>query len=61
MNGEKVFELFVPRDDARPDKISQLKAGRNTILLKIWQNTLGWEFARLTLPDGRPVEFTQKK
>lgn len=64
VNGEKVFELFVPRGmTPDQDKIPvKLKAGRNTILLKIWQNTLGWEFcARLTLPDGRPVEFTQKK
>lgn len=63
VNGEKVFELFVPRGmTPDQDKIPvKLKAGKNTILLKIWQNTLGWEFcARLTLPDGRPVEFAQK-
>lgn len=63
INGEKVHELFVaraivPDQDAIP---IQLKAGGNVILVKIWQNLMGWEFcARLTTPDGKPLAFTQK-
>jgi hypothetical protein len=62
VNGQKVFEHFVarplvPDQDRIPVK---LKAGRNTILMKIWQNTQGWAFcARLTTPDGNPIEFKQ--
>ena len=38
-----------------------LKAGTNSILLKIYQNTQGWEFcARIVTADGRPVPFKQK-
>ncbi len=63
VNGEKVFEHFVARglvvdQDQVPVK---LKAGKNVILMKIWQNTLGWEFCvRMTTPDGQPVSFTQR-
>ena len=62
VNGQKVYERFVPGGlQVDSDRIPvKLKAGRNTILMKIWQNNLGWEFcARLTLPDGRPVIFQQ--
>ncbi len=62
INGQKVFEQFVPRGlTPDQDKVPiHLSAGKNTILLKIWQNTLGWEFcARLTTPDGRPLPFSQ--
>jgi hypothetical protein len=64
INGQQAFELFVARGlQCDQDRIKiKLKAGTNTILLKIWQQTLGWEFcARLTLPDGRPLAFTQPK
>ena len=64
VNGQKVFELFTPRGlQCDQDKIPiKLKAGTNTILLKIWQHTQGWEFcARLSLPDGHPLSFTQAK
>jgi len=64
VNGKKVFEHFV----ARPLQVDQdqvpvkLKAGTNAILLKIWQNAMGWEFClRITTPDGIPVGFEQKK
>lgn len=62
VNGEKVFELFTPRaltPDA--DRIPvRLRAGANSILLKIWQNNQAWEFrARLTRPDGSPLPFSQ--
>jgi HEAT repeat protein len=63
VNGQKVFEQFV----ARPLQVDQdrvpitLKQGPNTVLLKVHQNSQGWEFcARLVTPDGRPVAFTQK-
>lgn len=63
VNGQKVFELWVPRG-LTPDQDRvpvKLKAGNNTILMKIWQNTLGWEFCmRVVTPDGRPVSFTQQ-
>jgi HEAT repeat protein len=62
VNGRLVHDQFVARP-LTPDQDVipiQLKAGRNVILLKIWQNTLGWEFcARLTAPDGKPLAFTQ--
>jgi len=63
VNGRLVYETFVPRaltvdQDRVPVK---LKAGVNTILLKIWQNTLGWEFClRIATPDGKPLPFAQK-
>jgi HEAT repeat protein len=63
VNGEKVFELFTARGlQVDQDRIPvHLHAGKNTILLKIYQQTLGWEFcARLVMPDGRPLAFTQK-
>ena len=63
VNGKKVFEQFVargftPDEDKVPVK---LEAGTNKILLKIYQNGMGWEFCvRIVTPDGRPVPFTQK-
>ncbi|MGQ9650176.1 MAG: HEAT repeat domain-containing protein [Phycisphaerae bacterium] len=63
LNDEKVFELRQGRaltvdQDRVPVK---LKAGTNRILMKIWQDTMGWEFCmRITRPDGSPVSFTQK-
>lgn len=62
VNGEQVFELWAARamtidQDQVPVK---LKAGRNEILLKVWQNTLGWEFClRVTTADDKAVPFTQ--
>jgi hypothetical protein len=63
VNGAKVFELFTARAlQVDQDRVPiTLKPGPNTILLKIRQDTQGWEFcARLVTPDGRPVAFTQK-
>lgn len=63
VNGVQVFELWVARAlTIDQDKVPvKLKAGRNTILMKIWQNTLGWEFCvRVTTPDDKPISFTQK-
>ncbi len=63
VNGQKVFELFTPRaiqidQDRVPVK---LQAGTNKILLKLYQQSQGWEFClRVVTPDGRPVAFTQK-
>ena len=61
VNGEKVFELFTSRG-LRPDQDRvpvKLKAGTNTILLKLYQDTLGWEFCadrhpRRPAPRVRP-------
>jgi HEAT repeat protein len=64
VNGVKAFELFTRRGlQVDQDRVPvQLKAGTNTILLKIFQDTLGWEFcARIATDDGRqPVRFVQK-
>jgi HEAT repeat protein len=63
VNGEKVFELFTARS-LQPDQDRvpvKLKAGTNTILLKLYQDAQGWEFClRIVTPDGRPLAFTQK-
>ncbi|NLE59881.1 MAG: HEAT repeat domain-containing protein, partial [Planctomycetes bacterium] len=62
VNGEKVYDAFVARalkvdDDRVPVK---LQAGTNKILMKVWQNAMGWEFCmRITRPDGSPVSFNQ--
>ena len=64
VNGVKVHELFTARGLViDQDRVPvHLKAGKNTILLKLYQNTLGWEFcARLVTSDGRPIPFTQKQ
>ena len=62
VNGEVVYEndtgraLVVDQDAAK----ARLKAGRNQILFQITQSIAGWGFcARITEPDGRPVEFAQ--
>jgi HEAT repeat protein len=63
VNGTKVFELFTARGlQVDQDRVPvHLKAGTNTILLKIYQDTQGWEFCvRITTPDGRPVQFVQR-
>ena len=63
LNREKVFELFTPRPlTVDQDKVPvKLKAGTNTILIKIWQNNLPWTFCvRVAKPDGFPVMLTQK-
>jgi HEAT repeat protein len=63
VNGQKVFEQFVARGfTPDEDKVPvRLNAGTNKILLKIYQNGMGWEFCvRIVAPDGRPVSFMQK-
>ena len=62
VNGEKVFDNFT----ARPFQLDQdrvpvkLKAGTNKILLKIYQNNLGWEFnLRITTTGGDLAPFVQ--
>jgi HEAT repeat protein len=63
INGARVFEQFTARGlVVDQDKVPvHLKAGTNTILLKVYQNTLGWELcARLTTPDGKPLPLKQK-
>jgi len=63
VNGQKAFELFAPRP-LQPDQDQvpvKLKVGVNTILIKIWQNNLPWEFCvRVTGPNGVPIAFTQR-
>jgi HEAT repeat protein len=58
LNGELVHANNVARP-LRPgqDKAAiQLKQGWNTLLLKITQNNLGWEFSvRIVKPDGTPL------
>ena len=63
VNGKPVFEQFT----ARPLQVDQdhvpvhLKAGSNTILLKVYQNSQGWEFcARVVTTEGKPVPLKQK-
>ncbi len=63
VNGKPVFEHFT----ARPLQVDQdhvpvhLKAGSNTILLKVYQNSQGWEFcARVVTTEGKPVPLKQK-
>jgi len=63
VNGKKVFDQFVARGlQVDQDKVPvKLQAGTNRILLKLWQNLMGWEFCmRITTPDGKPLEFAQK-
>lgn len=63
VNGSRVFEQFTARGlVVDQDRVPvRLKAGTNTILLKLYQNTLGWEFCvRIATPDGRAVPFIQK-
>jgi tetratricopeptide (TPR) repeat protein len=63
VNGQKVFDHWVARAmQVDQDRVPvTLQAGTNKILLKIWQNTMGWEFCmRIARPDGSPVSFTQK-
>ncbi|MEW6236818.1 MAG: HEAT repeat domain-containing protein [Candidatus Omnitrophota bacterium] len=62
LNGELVFSQFA----ARPLQVDQdsvpvkLKAGNNSILMKIYQNNLGWEFClRLMALDGSILAFAQ--
>jgi hypothetical protein len=62
VNGRKVFELFTPRALAVDgDRVPvSLQAGTNAILMKVYQETQGWEVClRLTTPDGKPLPFTQ--
>jgi HEAT repeat protein len=63
VNGDKVFEQFTARGLVfDQDRVPvHLKAGTNSILLKLYQNTQGWEFCvRIVTPEGHPVQFTQK-
>lgn len=64
INGDAVFNNFV----ARPFKIDEdtvpvhLKVGVNRILMKIYQNAMGWEFClRIIKPDGGVLPFMPMK
>jgi len=62
LNGELVFSQFVARPlQADQDSVPvKLKAGKNGILMKIYQNNLGWEFClRIATPDGSILAFAQ--
>ena len=63
VNGSRVFEQFTARGlTVDQDRVPvHLEAGTNTILLKLYQNTQGWEFCvRIVTADGQPVPFKQK-
>jgi hypothetical protein len=63
VNGTKVFEQLTARGlVVDQDRVPvHLKQGKNTILLKVYQNTLGWEFCvRLVTADGKALAVTQK-
>ncbi len=63
VNGKKLFEQFTARGlTVDQDRVPvHLEAGTNKILLKLYQNTQGWEFcARIVNADGQPVPFKQK-
>ena len=64
LNGERVHA----NNASRPVRVDEdaaeakLKAGTNTILLKILQGAGGWGFClRITDTDGRPLEFRQRE
>jgi HEAT repeat protein len=64
VNGHQVFDHVTPRAlKVDQDRVPvSLEAGVNRILLKIDQETQGWEFClRIVTPDGRPVPFTEKE
>ncbi|MBV8312276.1 MAG: hypothetical protein JO344_17990 [Planctomycetaceae bacterium] len=63
VNGFRVFEQFMARGlTVDQDRVPvHLEAGTNKILLKLYQNTQGWEFCvRIVTADGLPVPFKQK-
>jgi HEAT repeat protein len=62
VNGRKVFETFRARGlSVDEDRVPvRLKAGVNKILLKLYQETEGWEFClRIVDSKGRPLKFVQ--
>ncbi|MCK5861889.1 MAG: hypothetical protein KAH38_05355, partial [Candidatus Hydrogenedentes bacterium] len=61
VNNEEVLQINIDRGYAIDQNISDitLKQGKNVILMQITQIAGGWAFAaRLTYPDGTPLEFT---
>ncbi len=63
VNGVKVHENDIDRGTALDSDLVpiSLKAGDNALLLEIIQHAGGWNFcARLTTPDGFPLQFEQK-
>jgi hypothetical protein len=63
VNGSRVFEQFTARGlTVDQDRVPvHLEAGTNKILLKLYQNTQGWEFCvRIVTADGQPVPFKQR-
>lgn len=64
LNGTLVLDKFTEGGLVLDrDKIPvRLKKGINTILLKVYQNAMPWEFClRILSPQGVPTAFTQKK
>ncbi len=63
VNGQLVHDQFVARAlTVDADRIPvKLRAGTNRILMKVWQNTMGWAFCmRIVDANGRALDFTQK-
>jgi len=63
VNGSRVFEQFTARGlTVDQDRVPvHIEAGTNNILLKLYQNTQGWEFCvRIVTADGQPVPFKQR-
>jgi len=63
VNGQLVHDRFVARAlTADEDRIPvKLQAGTNRILMKVWQNVMGWAFCmRIVDGNGRALAFVQK-
>jgi type 1 glutamine amidotransferase len=63
LNGKEVHRNIVPRPYAADQDQAkvQLKAGKNTLLLKILQGAGDWAFGvRITDPEGTPFVITQE-
>ncbi len=63
VNGSRVFEQLTARGlTVDQDRVPvHLEAGTNKTVLKLYQNTQGWEFCvRIVTADGQPVPFKQR-
>ena len=59
--GPRRFTEVVLNEQSVRQDAKALEAGTNKILLKLYQNTQGWEFCvRIVTADGLPVPFKQK-
>ena len=59
--GPRRFTEVVLNEQSVRQDAKALEAGTNKILLKLYQNTQGWEFCvRIVTADGQPVPFKQR-